>query len=725
MLKLQRATDFASPPRPDLPHREHGASMPGGISWLTQRGSRRAIDQSLSRMRRLRYSLTALSILACGCESLTEPEGVHIALSVSSVTGPTLADAPDGPTVSCGLDLAAQATGKGTASWMDGTYRIYIGRDTLTAADSGTVRPEEVQASWQAPNIAAGETRHSQWTVTAGIPFAGAIDFRYQPSSGGAVSTTTVRFRCSPPFPPTATPPQLTITSVTPTSGTMSSGGSVAVTYSASSAAGLWQTFVQISGPCEVYQLFSEKLQPTVARTAIMTLPRSCELGIPMHVTVGALDATALTAYRDQPLDVVLVDEQPPVLTGVSFYTGLGGLQSAPLSTYFGGDSIAVIVSASDNHALRFIDWDVMPFGVRDSMLVSGTSAYQTVRIPLRADWSGAIQLRISVRDAAGLSSTAIVTPSNTSFVYPRIARATLTAPYTGNARAVAVDSRRGLIYLALGYEKQVAILSAATLHQVGSVSLPGAPLNMELTPGGDSLLLAVFGLRGLQVIDLRGSTPALSTLPLTAVDSAAGQVVTSARALANGHAMVAIGANQLAGTALLDVDLATGAQRVRTDAAVNGLTGLLYMGRSSDGNVLATNSPDTHCLRRYDVRTDSFSACVAPRSGNLTPALDSTGQRIAISTDVYDAAMNLLPGGIDLTPGSIWPSALSSDGTTLLQLMGNQGLISRDAATGRILGKTPMPFYADLSQLSADGKTLAFVNVYLPGWMIGTFDLH
>jgi hypothetical protein len=237
-------------------------------------------------------------------------------------------------------------------------------------------------------------------------------------------------------------------------------------------------------------------------------------------------------------------------------------------------------------------------------------------------------------------------------------------------------------------------------------------PNDVDLTASGDSLVIGLFG-RGLGIVDLTKPTLTLSTLPLTALDSALGQYPARVRVLSTGHAFLSIYGNQPSAYTLLDVDLATGAQRVRSDAAVNGVVGVVHMERSLDRSVLIINEDVPSCLRRYVAATDAFSSCVTPWVRDWQPVVDGTGQRFAIGTDVYDASLQKLPKlGPNLTPGAIPYSALSSDGQSLFEILGPRGIIRLNAGDGRLLDKTPNPVMQTMQpRLSPDGKTMVLLS--------------
>ena len=71
--------------------------------------------------------------------------------------------------------------------------------------------------------------------------------------------------------------------------------------------------------------------------------------------------------------------------------------------------------------------------------------------------------------------------------------------------------------------ERRLAIVSTATLQVTATIPTPGAPTGFDLTPGGDSLIVALPSSKALGVLDLRQASPQLALLPLTTLDATLG----------------------------------------------------------------------------------------------------------------------------------------------------------------------------------------------------------
>ena len=652
-----------------------------------------------------------LTLAVAACNDLTGPKSsVTVAVVVNSVFESYSETTAHEPRVSCHVVLHATATGKGRATWSGATVRFYVGADHRILVDTATFQESEVGQSWSANGqISADETQATAWDMAGAIPFYVTIDYRYQPPNRG-VQTATVSFQCGTPAAPNAPAPVVTALSVWPTTGELPAGTPITVTYTAEAAAGLWRTDVVVSGPCDITQAFSENLRTSSTRTASISIPSTCALGVPVTVTVYALDALAQQGSRTFVSSVFLADHEPPTI--VPRYYLLDGSIVNPAQfrgDFFAGDSVLAEFRASDNHALAAVIWEVLPFASRDSVLVTGQSDATVVKIRLRPEWSGTFQLRAFARDAAGLTSAAELTPRDSARIHPVITRPTRTATVTGETRAIAIDSRRGLVYLAQGNDNRLAVFSMATLQLVSTLALPGTPTDLDITAGGDSLLIVLYGQPSLSVVDLRGTTPALSPLPLPWLDTAASQVPTGVRVAANGRAYLTL-TGAASARRMVELNLGDGSVRQLSPTGSADI-GAATLERSLDGSVLLLNEDEQWCLQRYDVAADAFSGCVQPRVRDRRPTVDRTASRIAVGIDVYDESLRLLPKVHgDLTSGIPY-SALSADGTSLYVAWRGLGYIRLRTSDGEVLDRTSNPIQTSLVRLSPDGTTLVSIE--------------
>jgi hypothetical protein len=253
--------------------------------------------------------------------------------------------------------------------------------------------------------------------------------------------------------------------------------------------------------------------------------------------------------------------------------------------------------------------------------------------------------------------------------------------------------------------------MSLATMKVVSTVALPLAPTGMDVTASGDSLLLAFPELGALGVIDLRRTDRRLELLafePVPGFPSTRLPVATEVRALANGKAFVAVSVDP--GTRrLLDIDLATGTQRYRTEAGANGNIGGPFvegplLTRSGDGSTLVVRS--AACVQRYGVAADQIATCVAITPLGIVASADASGQRFAVGPDIYDASWQHVQRVERVPTGTVASATLTPDGRELFFIY-RGAVVRANAADGRIVDRQMLPVRPDRLRLSADGRQL------------------
>jgi hypothetical protein len=563
-----------------------------------------------------------------------------------------------------------------------------------------------VQAIWGSAEIVPGETQESRWFAESGIPFEAEAEFRYR-SSGGRTGSTKVRFNCGPNVPPNAAPPEITALSITPASGELEAGRTLKVDYTVTAQIGVWLTRVRVSGPCTIEQTFVEDLQPTATRSVVLPLD-GCALGLPFVVSVDAADGAAQEATRTLTSDLRLVDTEPPVI-----YPGFLHLPELILSQtlagdFFVGDSVRLQFNAVDNHSLGALIWEILPHGVVDSLVVSGRGAPGAVWLRFRPEWEGPIQVRMYARDAGGRTSTVFTTESNAAYVRPTVARPTRSATVSGETRMIAVDTKRDVMYLAQGNDRRLVVFSLATMAVTATLPLPIAPLDLDLTAGGDSLLLVLATRPELGVVDLRQPTLALTTLAIPGLDAAANQWPVGVRVGSNGRAYVTLGGSTSAARRMIEVNVATGTTRPLPGANGGAETGSGLLERSHDRSTLVLSVEAPACLQYYNVAADTFSPCTQPTVKGWRPTVDGTGSLTAIGLDVYDSALRLLPkAGTPIIVGGVPLTALSADGASLFVNHWGLGVVRVRSSDNRVLDRTENPIKPTMLRVSPDGARL------------------
>jgi hypothetical protein len=688
----------------------------------------RAVPRRIARLVS-RVSIATLITGAIGCGDSTAPrQTLTVTISVTRVDAPVVQVTNDSlPSIACDVEFTATASGDGSAYWGDAKGRWYAGIDRSTPFDSVVWSAKEIQRSWDKSGIAAGQTQHATWTFYAGAPFTTSLEFHYR-SVNEDENSATVEFTCGPAPSADAPPPAITALATGPMPDVLEPSDTLSIEFSAASPLGLWETAFVLSGPCEAHRLFAERLQTSVTRSTRIPIPPECELGVPLQVTVIAQDAGLRTSGRVLQTHAVLVDETPPSLSALYFPPAGTGLPDYSSGMFFGGDSIPIWPLAADNHALSELSWEVLPeeLGLEGSLPLAGSRASPSILVHLPLDASGAIQIRLRARDAVGLESEAISTAADAIHVYPTVDRPTASATVDGQTFGAIADTKRGVVYLLQSNARRISVLSLATMTVSGSIAMPSYPTEFDITSGGDSLVVVLPNEDALAVVDLRQSPWQPTVVPITLLDAATEQHPQHLRTLSNGKVFVSLRGSVPSAWVLSEVDLATGAQRIRTDAGDGGQVNGGYLGRSLDHSVVVVNGGPSR-FQRYDVATDHFGARRSANVYDITPVLDATGRYTAVGLDVYDESLeHLRRVSSPVRPPSTLPTALSPDGQILYQLLPRTGLLRTRVSDGSMLDRTHEPAGGEQLWISDDGSLVVTVrDPYENPSNIGTIDVR
>ena len=653
----------------------------------------------------MRLSAAAVSVLlisVLACHDSTGPEAPFtVSVSIESTTGPTFFNDDTVPRIQCFVTLRAVARGPGSAIWGDGKVYVFAGPDRVTPIDSSVISAQTIRESWGASSIDSSEVRHAQWQLSAGIPFGLSFVFTYS-KNGEVQQAGPVAFTCGPTIPSGTGPPQFGQVSVSPAAGEIEGGDTLTVSYAVSSPVGLWETEIDLTGACSLSRHLGEQLVITTARIVPIVVPPECSIGGTLSVAVRAFDAAG-QGVQSQIATLSVVDRTPPRVSASLGFDGQVKL------IYFGGDTIPAYLHASDNHALSVVYREVLPWGRRDSLLTTAPTLNARLDIPIPEDWAGGIQVRAFSRDGAGLVSDTIVTPADSLRIFPTVARAVQSRIMGGVIRDLIFDERRGAIYLLNSSPSYVAVLSATDLTLVDSIPLPGAASDFDITVSGDTLVVVLVDLHALGILDLNASPRTVVVHPLTTLNAAMDQRPELVRIPANGKIFVRLNGATFPQTTLLEVDLSSGVERVRSDAGNNGVVGYVTMERSNDRGVMVLWQGQQ--LQRYDASGDVFGPLTAAASYASRFSLDATGSRLALGLDVFDAATLQFERHVESPAWDPYLAvALSPDGQVLYHYSLPQGVLRADASTGHLLERARTPAVTFM-RVSPDGTRLALLN--------------
>jgi hypothetical protein len=481
-----------------------------------------------------------------------------------------------------------------------------------------------------------------------------------------------------------------------------------------------------LSGACDVEAAFREPSASTLSRTATVILPPSCLPGETVTVDVEVMNLAGATGTRRASTGPVIVDVTPPVATVTFFSHHDGSPRSTPsTTTYFTDDSIFVSIRGQDNQAVTRLLWEVQPAGVRDSIVVPiATSSYSDlIVLRIQRDWVGRQKLMFYVRDGAGHTSDTLFVPSDSLRIYPDTVYPDVMASLSGVVYAVAIDDARDALYALQAAQGRILVLSLATLAVTDTIPIGGFATDLDVSAGGDSLVIALSYTRALGIVDLRAAEPVMTPLAMPGLDDGAVQRPARLRVAANGKALVAVTGSTAASFTVWEVDLGTGSSAVRSDAGVSGVFGFGVVGRSPNHGTIVLQG-DAERFQRYDAASNAFSARATGTPFRLLPSLDSTASRVALRANLYDGALAFVRQA-DVPDGyTAGPSVLSVDGALLYYGVGTRHIIHADASTGQLLTRAPLAVVPTELFVSRDGRRLVAVESSVTGSAVAVLAL-
>ena len=650
-----------------------------------------------------------LALTACG-EATAPPGTVQVTVTADGTPAPKFIDKPNGPLIQCTYPFTATATGRGTTTWAGAQTLWYIGADRATPVDTTSNAASEVQSAFGAATISGGETRHAVWSLYAGVPFEASVGFQYGPS-GGQTSLTSTRVTCGLTSEAQVVPSVDQVVVFTK-SGDLQIADTLYVAYNETGASGVWMSVVDVSGAFRSEQVRGEHLQASVSDTAKFYVPFAVMPGVPMTASVRVYNATLASVSKSVPSQVEFVDRIPPTMDAVSTsqHTGVAGQFAV-------GDTMDLSVGAIDDNAVGWLVYQIgPPANVHDSVSAQPPTPVMSwdVKLIVRPEWVGTPPMSVYVRDLGGLTSqTATSAPDSIRF-YPIVNRPStsplvLSTQYAIND--VVYDAKRDLAYVSLP-GNQILVFSPSTMALQTPIALPAAANAMDLSLSGDSLLVALPALREIGVVDLTNPTQPLGTIRLSALDTVPPNPnsdlpvgPSGLRIASNGKIIVTLSRSMAHNVQTVEVDLKTGAQRVRADASSwtnDEVSWSQVMDRTPDRSRIYLLSG--YCSSRYDAASDSFSPCSAGLYTDFFGmSFDATGSLIGRGPYLLDADMHTVwqPGTVNAHSPHLAPSP---DGSTVY-LGAGQSLTTARYADKVMLERTPIPVNADRMLVSPNGQ--------------------
>ena len=664
-----------------------------------------------------------LAFASCRDGTTAPDKPLVVTLTVDAPPSPVITDTPSGPQIECVFGLTAKATGSGTATWQDARTLWYIGPDRTTAIDTTSNPASEVQGALGSSTIAGGQTQHTTWHLYAGAPFEASLSFGYvlpqALGAGGQESVASTKITCGPAAQG-AVIPTITQVNVSSPSSALAIGDTITVSYQESGSSGIWMSVINASGAFLGQQVIGEHLATGVNRTARFVVPNGVSSGIPLTISVQAFNAALNRSAKSVETQLKFTDNTPPTLTDARTWerqqhpsaNGLAG-------QYAVGDSVIIYANASDNAALGWLIYELgSPINYKDSIPATPNAAAMLWRLAIgvRPEWVGSPTLSIYARDASGLTSQSMSSPADSLRFYP-VVNHPVTAPMTlstagGFVDDMVYDAKRDLLYVGVPLDNRIVVFSPTTMAASAPITLPDAPAGMDLSLSGDSLFVAVPSANVIDVFDLTKPSAPPTTIRLSVTDSIASSsgpgffAPAELRLAANGKLIVVLLNGTPSQDEVVEVDLATGLQKIRTDArgvAAAVPSQLRSMGRNDDRSRLYILGG---CVSRYDAATDTFVACQSPLiTGPDGDTFDATGSYMTFDSGVLDRDAQPLwtADPIDERSPNL---ALSPDGSRLY-LGALQGLTTMRLSDKIMLERMTLPVNVDRIWVAPSGAWL------------------
>lgn len=444
-------------------------------------------------------------------------------------------------------------------------------------------------------------------------------------------------------------PPRIESFLVQPAQG-LNPGDVVTVSLAATDDAGLRATVIRMSGALALTDSMAHGLARNVSRSARIVIPLGVQLGAELAISVEAIDAGGGRTVVSAAPQVVR-DTRNPSITGTISGSRVG-TRFAP------GDTLRLTLRASDNHFLVGVGYAIgSPPVVADTFDIRGGNAFERVlEFIVPQSWIGTHAITGWARDASGGQSTATFATISVLSNAPPPDSVRLGAA----ARDLAYDPVRNIVYVSQPSLNRVGAVTLSDM--VFDVVLEGLPLpqGIDVTPSGDTLLIAPRLTRSLYIYDVVRRT---RDSVLITDNAFLNRGLDNVRVMANGSALISVtfSGSGFGGT-LASLDLAT--RVVRSRATVTEATPIARSMSRRRAAILIDDSCCPLSGHVYDATTDQLSAARGTVSYYFPGiSADSTGQRYLIGSTLFSGDLAsirsyTIPGA---TPGHA--NALSPDG--------------------------------------------------------------
>jgi hypothetical protein len=275
--------------------------------------------------------------------------------------------------------------------------------------------------------------------------------------------------------------------------------------------------------------------------------------------------ASAALTIKDTEMPTVGVND---VDAAIGSFTWFASPMYGQPVVFIAGAVDTISIAATDNHQLAWVGWSLTSTGtISDSIAASGVSGTATfaMRVPAAFAASGAT-LTAFATDADGNRATSVqsnVTIANLT-THP-----SQSVPRGARINDVAFDSARGLVYLAKPDSLTVSVLALGSMSYQSGITFTTRPTSVDLTPGGDSLIVGLGSPPAIAIVDLTSAShPVLSTTPITV--AATTDTISALRVSADDRAIAYASNSTQQQTVVVELNLTTGTQTAVVTAGAN-----------------------------------------------------------------------------------------------------------------------------------------------------------
>jgi hypothetical protein len=359
---------------------------------------------------------------------------------------------------------------------------------------------------------------------------------------------------------------------------------------------------------------------------------------------------------------ILTVDTVPPVVDGT--------LARAYPGASIEGDTIRINLSAEDRGSLRWLGYRLeTPVGpVQDSVRVASERASASLWTVATDAWVGASNVTLFAVDGGGNRTES---QAGELVVAPGVRRQAAALALTATVVDAAEDAPAGLLYMSQPDLQRIAVLDLEARQFRSPIPVDGKPHGLDLTLGGDSLLVALRSFRALGIVTVKtaGGPRLVDTADLPLEPGIYGEGPDNVRVMSNGKVMISVTFDGSGyGGQILEYDLVTGEAVQRSDAGYSGrVTQATPLVRSEDRHRLLALVDDACCpllAMVYDAQSNAFG----PLTGTISqssPAVSSsaTGSRFLLGNELYDRDLRRLAvfDRVQHPPGAA--TVLTSDG--------------------------------------------------------------